>query len=101
RLRLRLADRFAAARPALARGYDAHLARAGKPALCCRKPRGPKTTLTALSIVVPCFNEQECLAALHDRLIKAAKAAVGGDYELVLVNDGSSDRTWEMMRDLV
>jgi dolichol-phosphate mannosyltransferase len=56
--------------------------------------------MTALSIVVPCFNEQECLAALHKRLGKAAKAAVGQDYELVLVNDGSRDQTWQMMRDL-
>jgi dolichol-phosphate mannosyltransferase len=56
--------------------------------------------MTALSIVVPCYNEQECLAALHERLTKAAKAAVGDDYELVLVNDGSKDGTWAMMRDL-
>jgi len=57
--------------------------------------------MTALSIVVPCFNEQECLAALHERLTKAAKAAVGGDYEIILVNDGSRDRTWPMMQELV
>ena len=56
--------------------------------------------MTALSIVVPCYNEQECLAALHKRLAKAAKSAVGQDYELVLVNDGSRDRTWPMMREL-
>ena len=56
--------------------------------------------MTALSIVVPCYNEQECLPALHERLSKAAQAAVGEDYELVLVNDGSRDRTWPMMRDL-
>ena len=56
--------------------------------------------MTALSIVVPCFNEQECLAALHERLGKAARASVGEDYELVLVNDGSRDRTWELMRAL-
>ncbi len=56
--------------------------------------------MTAVSIVVPCFNEQECLAALHERLTGAARSAVGEDYELVLVNDGSSDRTWPMMKDL-
>jgi polyisoprenyl-phosphate glycosyltransferase len=56
--------------------------------------------MTALSIVVPCFNEQECLAALHERLTKAAKAAAGKDYELVLINDGSNDRTWPMMQEL-
>ena len=56
--------------------------------------------MTALSIVVPCFNEQECLPALHQRLSAAARAAVGDDYELVLVNDGSNDKTWSMMREL-
>ncbi|MES2903463.1 MAG: glycosyltransferase family 2 protein, partial [Pseudomonadota bacterium] len=56
--------------------------------------------MTALSIVVPCFNEQECLPTLHQRLTDAARAAVGEDYELVLVNDGSKDQTWPMMREL-
>ena len=56
--------------------------------------------MTLLSIVVPCFNEEECLAALHARLAAAAEAAVGDDYELVLVNDGSTDRSWELMRGL-
>ena len=57
--------------------------------------------MTALSIVIPCFNEQECLPTLHQRLTAVAKDAVGEDYELVLVNDGSKDRTWSMMQDLV
>jgi len=56
--------------------------------------------MTALSIVVPCYNEQECLAELHQRLTESAREAVGEDYELVLVNDGSNDRTWHMMREL-
>ena len=47
--------------------------------------------MTALSIVVPCFNEQACLPALHERLTAAALTAVGDDYEIVLVNDGSRD----------
>jgi polyisoprenyl-phosphate glycosyltransferase len=56
--------------------------------------------MTALSIVVPCYNEQECLAVLHQRLTAVARQVAGEDYELVLVNDGSTDRTWPMMRDL-
>jgi polyisoprenyl-phosphate glycosyltransferase len=56
--------------------------------------------MTALSIVVPCFNEQECLTELHSRLSAAAKASAGDDYELVLINDGSKDETWPMMRAL-
>ena len=51
-----------------------------------------------LSIVVPCFNEEACLAELHQRLSEAARAAVGEDYELVLVNDGSRDASWPMMQ---
>ena len=56
--------------------------------------------MTALSIVVPCFNEEACLPALHERLGAAARTAVGEDYEIVLVNDGSSDRSWPLMRGL-
>ena len=56
--------------------------------------------MTALSIVVPCFNEEECLPALHERLSAAAQAIVGGDYELVLVNDGSRDSSWQIMQRL-
>jgi polyisoprenyl-phosphate glycosyltransferase len=54
--------------------------------------------MTALSIVVPCFNEQACLAELHARLGAAARIAVGEDYELVLINDGSRDESWPVMR---
>jgi dolichol-phosphate mannosyltransferase len=52
---------------------------------------------TALSIVVPCYNEEACLSELHARLTAAARSAVGESYEIVLVNDGSRDRSWEMM----
>jgi dolichol-phosphate mannosyltransferase len=53
-----------------------------------------------LSIVVPCYNEEACLRELHARLTRAAAAAAGDSYEIVLVNDGSRDRTWEIMREL-
>ena len=56
--------------------------------------------MVALSIVVPCFNEQACLPALHERLGAAARSAVSEDYEIVLVNDGSRDASWAMMREM-
>jgi polyisoprenyl-phosphate glycosyltransferase len=56
--------------------------------------------MPTLSIVVPCYNEEGCLSALYDRLTAAARASVGEDYELVLVNDGSRDQSWPMMRDI-
>lgn len=53
-----------------------------------------------LSIVVPCFNEEACLDELHRRLSAAAQSAVGEDYELVLVNDGSRDGSWVAMQQM-
>jgi glycosyltransferase involved in cell wall biosynthesis len=54
--------------------------------------------MVALSIVVPCFNEEACLVPLHERLSAAARSSVGDDYEIVLVNDGSRDSSWPVMR---
>lgn len=56
--------------------------------------------MTALSIVVPCYNEEACLPALHERLTAAARDAVGSDYEILLVNDGSRDSSWTVMQQL-
>jgi dolichol-phosphate mannosyltransferase len=57
--------------------------------------------MTALSIVVPCFNEEACLGALHERLSAAGRNSVGDDYEILFVNDGSRDRSWPLMREIV
>jgi glycosyltransferase involved in cell wall biosynthesis len=50
-----------------------------------------------LSVVAPCYNEEACLQEFHRRMQAAACATVGQDYEIVLINDGSSDRTWDMI----
>ena len=56
--------------------------------------------MTALSVVVPCFNEEACLLELHRRLTASARSAVGDDYELVLINDGSADKSWSVMQQI-
>jgi len=53
-----------------------------------------------LSVVVPCYNEEACLELLHGRISAAAQAAVGDDYEIVLINDGSRDASWKVMQRL-
>ncbi len=57
-------------------------------------------TRPALSVVVPCYNEAACLGILHGRISAAARAAVGDDYEIVLINDGSRDDSWGTMQRL-
>jgi|SRR5579859_96846 len=54
----------------------------------------------ALSIVAPCYNEAQGLALFVERTMAAAKAAAGSAYELILINDGSRDATWNIIRDL-
>jgi dolichol-phosphate mannosyltransferase len=50
--------------------------------------------------VAPCYNEADGLAELHRRITAIAERQVGGDYELVLVNDGSRDATWAKIVEL-
>ena len=54
----------------------------------------------ALSIVVPCYNEEACLPSCTPARPGGRVAVAGDDYEIVLVNDGSRDRSWEIMREL-
>ncbi len=53
-----------------------------------------------LSIVVPCHNESQNLAPLHARCTAAARSVVDESYELILVDDGSRDSTWQQMQAL-
>jgi len=48
-----------------------------------------------LSVVIPTFNEALNVAELVRRLCQALEPALGGDYELIVVDDDSPDRTWE------
>lgn len=47
----------------------------------------------SLSVVAPCFNESSGLDELHHRVTAACRAAAQESYEIVLVNDGSTDET--------
>lgn len=49
-----------------------------------------------VSIVVPCYNEQEVLPLLYERVTRAA-ASWPADYEVILVDDGSNDESWPLM----
>lgn len=53
-----------------------------------------------ISIVIPIYNESEILQQLYDRLVSAAPLW-NEAYEILLVDDGSSDNSLEIMRGFV
>lgn len=50
----------------------------------------------SISVVVPIYNDQEVIAELHRRL-RPVLEAITDHYELILVDDGSRDSSWEEM----
>ncbi|MGB0389336.1 MAG: glycosyltransferase family 2 protein, partial [Ardenticatenaceae bacterium] len=52
-----------------------------------------------LSVVVPIFNEEQVIPEMYRRMTSVLEG-IGEPYELVLVNDGSRDRSGELLHDL-
>jgi len=52
-----------------------------------------------ISIIIPCYNEEPVLRATHERLTGVLRA-MSVDYELIFINDGSRDRTQEILAEL-
>jgi glycosyltransferase involved in cell wall biosynthesis len=52
-----------------------------------------------VSIVVPVYNEEESVSELVAR-ITAAGDRISGGYELILIDDGSTDQTWKLIESL-
>lgn len=51
------------------------------------------------SIIAPCFNEEDSLPELYRRISSVMKG-IGESWELVLIDDGSGDRTAQVMQQL-
>lgn len=54
---------------------------------------------TLVSVIIPLLNEEESLRELHDQL-KTVMSRIGGNYELIFVDDGSTDNSFKVLRDL-
>lgn len=61
-------------------------------------PGQPPTGLM-YSIVIPIYNEESTLPELRSRLVNAT-ASLDTDYEVILIDDGSVDRSFELMREI-
>ena len=58
-----------------------------------------------LMVVIPCYNEEEVLPETSKRLVEKMqslmdKGYITTDSRVLLVNDGSRDRTWEIICEL-
>jgi dolichol-phosphate mannosyltransferase len=51
-----------------------------------------------LTVIIPCFNEEAVLPQLFERLSTAAQTW-GVDWDVLCVDDGSRDKTWELLRE--
>ena len=54
------------------------------------------TTKSSLSVIVAAYNSQGILPQLVKRLL-ATLPDCGSEIEIILVNDGSTDRSWEVI----
>lgn len=53
-----------------------------------------------ISIIVPCYNEEEAMPIFYEEIVKVAKEMKKVDFEFIFVNDGSRDKTLEVAREL-
>ena len=55
-----------------------------------------------ISLIVPCYNEEESLPFLYEALCDVRKAETSPDrcFEFIFVNDGSRDKTAEVIKGL-
>jgi dolichol-phosphate mannosyltransferase len=51
----------------------------------------------AFSLVVPCYGEELALPLLFKEAIPALDKATGGNFEMILVDDGSTDKTYDLI----
>ena len=53
-----------------------------------------------ITIIVPCYNEEESLPYFYKEIIKISKEMKEVDFEYLFINDGSKDKTLEKIRKL-
>ena len=53
-----------------------------------------------ISLIIPCFNEEESISLFYEATDNVSKVLKKYDFEMIFVNDGSKDRTLEILREL-
>lgn len=53
-----------------------------------------------ISIIIPCYNEEEAVPIFYEEVVKVTKNMKKVDFEFIFVNDGSKDKTLQVLREL-
>lgn len=53
-----------------------------------------------LSVIVPCYNEEEALPFYYEEMCKLMKKMSYVNFEIIFINDGSKDKTLEIVKEL-
>ena len=53
-----------------------------------------------ISVIVPAYNEEDCVQELADRLSAVFEQNASYDFEAIIVENGSTDRTWELLEQI-
>ena len=53
-----------------------------------------------ITVIVPCYNEEESLPLFYKEIVKVAKKMKEVNFEFLFINDGSKDKTLDILRDL-
>ena len=54
----------------------------------------------SLTIVIPIFNEKKSIKVLYDQTLETLNKSGILDYEIFLVDDGSTDESWSIIEDI-
>ena len=52
----------------------------------------------SIGIVIPAYNEEECVEELTNRLLKVFSIEINYDFEVYFIENGSRDSTWEKLK---
>ena len=56
--------------------------------------------MSRISVVIPCFNEEEALPLYYREMCRVMGEMSGEEFELIFVDDGSSDRTLSILKEM-
>ena len=65
-----------------------------------RRLKKREADMDKISVIIPCYNEQEAIPIFYDAIVKTAQDLSQAEMEFLFVNDGSKDESLKEMKAL-